>query len=217
MGKASRRKRAPQPSPPPPVPPPEGYLLSPLKLFIGSLLLLAAGFAAGVLVQSQLAPSPSPALVSAPAPVPQIDLVQQLNAGQAIEQLKDHLQHAPEDLDTRIELGNALFDAGRYPEAITHYQVALEQQPGNADVRTDLGIAFRRNGRSDLAAATFQQAIQDDPNHANAHFNLGVVRARDLDDPAGAIIAWERFLELAPQTSSTAQVRASLQQLKARQ
>ena len=216
MGKASRRKQTKQPPATPPTPSSGGYTLSPLKLFAGSLLLLAAGFTAGVLVQSSLGPS-QPALNPPPAEsVPRVDLLQQLDASRAIEQFKAHLEHAPEDLETRIELGNALFDAGRYPDAIAQYQLVLEKQHRNADVRTDMGIALRRSGRSDLAAAAFRRVIQDVPDHVNAHFNLGVVLANDLDDPGGAITAWERFLELAPNAPNASQIRSTLQQLKTR-
>jgi tetratricopeptide (TPR) repeat protein len=83
-------------------------------------------------------------------------------------------------------------------------------------VRTDLGIAHRRTNRSDLAARAFRRAIQDAPRHLNAHYNLGVVLAHDLNDPAGAIAAWKRYLELAPEAPNRDDVRRGLQELQSR-
>jgi hypothetical protein len=221
MGTSSRRPPRPAPSPasPPGLAEPRIYAFTPLRLFVGSLLLVGAGFAAGVLVQASLtSPAPGPATPppvsslsppgAAPRPMPSFGELQ------AIEQLRTHLEHAPDDLEARIRLGNALFDAASYPEAIVQYQLALEARPGNADVRTDLGVAQRLIGRSDLAAQTFRRAIQDDPRHPNAHYNLGVVLAQDLGDPAGAIAAWERFLELSPGAANRDEVQQALRQLR---
>ena len=208
---------APQRKSAPPAPLEErGYMLSSLKLFSGTVVLLAVGFAAGVLVQANLGP-PTPAPSAAPQAHPQVqlDLNQSTEAIQAITRLESHLQHAPDDLSARIDLANALFDAERYSEAVPHYQMALETRPDNADIRTDLGICFRRSGDGNRAVAPFRRAIQDAPQHINAHFNLGVVLAYDLDDAAGAIAAWERFLELAPNAPNADQVRSAIGEMKA--
>lgn len=213
--------KRPRPAPDYPPPAPAGYTISPLKLFVGGLVLVVVSFTAGVLVQSQLAPSrvatPSPAPFAAGVPSPAPFQSTALETLQAIQQLKQHLEHAPQDLEARVQLANALFDIENYQEAITHYRLALDQRPGDPDVRTDLGTALHRLGRNDLAVQEFRKAIQDAPNHLNAHYNLGVVLANELNDPKGAIAAWERVLELAPNSPQAAQVRASLPQLKARQ
>jgi len=226
MGKSSRRKRnvefrqEPEPAPLS-APGPKVYTFTPFRLFTGSLLLLGVGFAAGVLVQASVAPAPSasrsanapsvaPASPTSPVQLPSFDDLQ------AVEQLQEHLQHEPDDIATRTRLAHTLFDMGNYRQAIEHYQFILEAQPTNADVRTDLGIAYRRTERSDLAAAAFRRAIQDAPAHRNAHYNLGIVLAHDLHDPAGAVAAWERFLELAPDAPKSADVRRFVQDLKSR-
>jgi len=214
MSKASRH-RPHQEHPPPP---PAGYLISPLKLFLGGLLLVVVSFTAGVLVQSQLSPAsraPAPAAFSPTSPAP-FSPTPSLEKLQAVQQLKNHLEHAPEDLEARIQLANDLFDMENYQEAVVHYRLALEKRPQDPDVRTDLGTALHRLGRNDLAVQEFRKAIESSPMHLNAHYNLGVVLANELSDPQGAIAAWERFLELDPNAPQAAQVRASLQQLKSR-
>jgi len=224
MGKSSRRKaRTQQPAPPEAaVSETSGgsqlYTFTPLKLFGSGLLLLGIGFAFGVLVQASLTPSAAPAAPAraatpAQTAAPQLPSFAEL---QAIDGLKEHLAHDPEDLDTRLRLGHALFDAGNYNEAAEHYELYLESRPTDADARTDLGIAYRRTRRSDRAADAFRRAIQDAPTHLNAHFNLGIVLANDLDDPAGAAAAWERYLELAPNSANSDAVRTALEQVKGR-
>ena len=223
MGKASRRKKRTQSSPVP-APSPEryasrAYTFTPLKLFVGCLLLLGVGFTAGVFVQAGMKPMQSASsssaggssvASSAPLKMPSLEELQR------IEQLKAHLEHSPEEVESRIQLGHALFDAGNYNQAIEQYQVALEKQPLNADVRTDMGIAFRRTGRPEQAVHAFRHAIQDDPQHVNAHYNLGVILTSELDDPAGAVAAWERVLELAPNSPRQAELRKAVQQLRGR-
>lgn len=194
-----------------------GYFISPLVLFGGGLLLVALSFSAGVLVQGQLAGTPKP-VSPVPPPIslatPQGGL-DRLALMQSIQQLKGHLAHAPEDLEARLQLGNALFDSESFTEAAVHYRLFLEKHPENPDVRTDLGTALHRSGLNEEAVREFRKAIEYAPRHLNAHYNLGVVLANELHDQAGAAQAWKRVLELAPNSPQAAQVRLSMPQLQA--
>jgi Flp pilus assembly protein TadD len=212
MSKASRRRaeREPFQAPAP------GYFISPLKLFGGGLLLLLLGFSAGVLVQGQLAGAPKAASPATPplslaAPQGGPD---RLALSQTLQQLRNHLDHAPEDLEARLQLGNALYDLESFAEAAVHYRLYLEKHPENPDVRTDLGTSLHRSGRHEDAVREFRRAIEYAPTHLNAHYNLGVVLANELNDPAGAAAAWKRVLELAPTSPQAAQVRLSMPQLQ---
>jgi len=195
-----------------------GFTLSPLRLFTLGLLVFAAGFASGVLLHAATS-RPAPSAAAAPtaqpanaaAPMVRLPGPSELRA---VEDLRAHLEHASGDVAARIELANALFDMGKYREAATHYEQVLEVQPENADVRTDLGIAYRSTDRPQQAVEAFRRAIQSDPQHRNAHYNLGVVLAHDLNDPAGAITAYERYLELAPDAPNSGEVRRSLEELR---
>jgi Flp pilus assembly protein TadD len=211
MSKASRRRAEREPF----RSLPSGYFISPLKLFGGSLLLLLVGFSAGVLVQGQLAGAPKPAGQSPVSlSAPQGGAPDRLALSQTIQQLKNHLDHAPEDLEARLQLGNALYDLESFAEAAVHYRLYLEKHPENPDVRTDLGTSLHRTGRHEDAVREFRKAIEYAPTHLNAHYNLGVVLANELNDQAGAAAAWKRVLELAPTSPQAAQVRLSMPQLK---
>ncbi|MCC7263236.1 MAG: tetratricopeptide repeat protein [Candidatus Latescibacteria bacterium] len=215
MSKASRHPNTPSPQPLPP-----GYFISPLKLFGGGLVLVVLGFSAGVLVQGQMAGGPKPASQPPPAAAPvslapvQGGSPDRLGLSQTILQLKDHLEHAPDDLQARVQLGNALFDSENFAEAAVHYRIFLEKNPENPDVRTDLGTALHRTGLNEDAAREFRKALEYAPNHLNANYNLGVVLANELHDQAGAAKAWKRVLDMAPNSPQATQVRASMPQLK---
>jgi Flp pilus assembly protein TadD len=215
MSKASRQRAEHHPHPAAP-----GYFVSPLKLFGGGLLLLLLGFSAGVLVQGQLAGAPKPASPQAASSPLSLAPPQggpgQLGLLQTIQQLKNHLDHAPEDHEARLQLANALFDSENFTEATTHYRVYLESYPENPDVRTDLGTSLHRSGFNEEAVREFRKALEYAPSHLNANYNLGVVLANELNDPAGAAAAWKRVLELAPTSPQAAQVRASMPQLQVR-
>ncbi len=215
MSKASRQRAVHQPihsSAP-------GYFISPLKLFGGGLLLVVLSFSAGVLVQGELAGAPKPASPAVAPPPISLAAPQggpdRMALMQTIQQLREHLDHASEDLETRLQLANALFDSENFEEAAVHYRIILEKRPQDPDVRTDLGTALHRSGHHQEAVAEFKKALQYVPNHLNANYNLGVVLANELHDQAGAAQAWKRVLELAPNSPQAAQVRISMPQLQA--
>ncbi|MFA6111073.1 MAG: tetratricopeptide repeat protein [Candidatus Latescibacterota bacterium] len=194
-----------------------GRTFTPLQLFGWILLLLGIGFTAGVVVHAALTASTTPTGgVATAVPAPQPSPLPSLEAGAAIQQLRTHLEHDPGDLDSRLRLANALFDAGRHAEAVLEYEQVLAARPRDADIRTDMGVSLRETGKPGLAAAAFRQAIEVDPGHATAYYNLGVVLAHDLGDAAGAIAAWERYLDLETDPQKQAQVRQGIAELRAR-
>ena len=134
-------------------------------------------------------------------------------AGQ-IQQLESHLSHTPEDIEARIQLGNAYFDTDKFESAIIHYSKALEAQPRNADVIVDMGISYRKIGRSDVAAQKFREALVINDRHVNARYNLGIVLKWDLNDIPGAIAAWDTLLVYTPNHPNAATVRQELAQMR---
>ena len=57
---------------------------------------------------------------------------------------------------------------------------------------------YRRSGKPKKAVESFDAAMQADPKHEVSHFNKGIVMLHDLNDPQGAIQAWEDLLKINP-------------------
>ncbi len=71
-------------------------------------------------------------------------------------------------------LGAALFNKGKYDEAVEHYKEALKLTPLNADALNNLGLTLAKQKNFDEALANFNEALRAKPNFAQAHANLGV-------------------------------------------
>ena len=102
-------------------------------------------------------------------------------------------EHIPQIAAT--ELGNRLYDAGRYAEAIVYYRQAFAADPKDINVSTDLGTAMWYTGDADGALAQFEQSLAIDPTHAQTLFNVGIVKRDGKRDPHGAKAAWELLLK----------------------
>ncbi len=63
---------------------------------------------------------------------------------------------------------------------------------------TELGLAAARAGQPDVAGRHFKQALELDPTTAPAHVGLGDIRLPQ-GDVAGAVAAWEKLIDIAPE------------------
>jgi cytochrome c-type biogenesis protein CcmH/NrfG len=115
-----------------------------------------------------------------------------------IAALQKETAQDPANAAAWIELGNAYFDTDQYEKSIQAYRRALDLKPDNADVWTDMGVMQRKAGRSQEAVQAFDQAIAVNPKHEVSRLNKGIVLFHDLQDPAGALRAWEGLLEINP-------------------
>ncbi|HEX8031511.1 MAG TPA: tetratricopeptide repeat protein [Vicinamibacterales bacterium] len=115
-----------------------------------------------------------------------------------VKALEDEAAKDPKDARPRVQLGNLFFDGEKYPDAITWYERALTLAPNNPDVSTDLGVAYYYTNQNDRALAQFDRSLAIDPKHIKTLLNVGIVRAFGKQDLAGAGQAWQRVVELAP-------------------
>jgi tetratricopeptide (TPR) repeat protein len=75
-------------------------------------------------------------------------------------------------------LGNALFAAGRIPEALEQYEQALRLRPqDNAEVQYNLGVVLARQGRWPEAIAHATEAVRLAPENPDAQASLGTALA----------------------------------------
>jgi cytochrome c-type biogenesis protein CcmH/NrfG len=128
-------------------------------------------------------------------------------------QLKSQVEANPNDIQANINLGNFLFDSKRFDEAIGYYKKALEKSPDNPDVLVDAGVCDFNMQRYSEAKSYFKKALDIDPKHANALYNLGVVSAQE-GDMNGMLAAWEKLIEVAPESEPAQTARQMIDQVK---
>jgi cytochrome c-type biogenesis protein CcmH/NrfG len=182
-------------------------------LISGSCLVL--GLAVGYVVfGGQRPPAPIVTPVgSAPAPaaaVPQAGVVDE----QQVQALRNIIARDPGNVQANTQLGNMLYDAGRYAEAVGPYQVAFAGDSRNVNLSTDLGTAFWYSGKPDEAITQFNKSLAINPTHPQTLFNLGIVKRDGKQDPAGAVQAWEKLLATNPSYAERDKVQQLLEQLK---
>lgn len=131
-----------------------------------------------------------------------------------IQAYRDILARDPKNAKAATDLANKLYDAGRFAESIPYYQQAHALDPKNVGVSTDLGTALYYAGRPDEALAQLEISLKADPTHAQTLFNIGIVKRDGKKDGKGAIAAWQRLLEVAPDYPDAAHVRSLIAETK---
>jgi cytochrome c-type biogenesis protein CcmH/NrfG len=131
-----------------------------------------------------------------------------------IVQMQQVVARDPKNVEAWIQLGNDYFDTRQPQKAIDAYARALELRPNNANVLTDQGVMYRDVGEFQKAISNFQKASQADPKHVQSLYNLGVVYLNDLRQPKKAIEAWNRVIQIAPQSEQAQQARTGIEEAK---
>jgi len=125
----------------------------------------------------------------------------QLNNQQmeAIANLEAEVTANKDNLEAWTRLGHLYYDTEQPDKAIKAYTQSLALDPNNADVWTDMGVMYRRNKQPDKAIESFEKAFSIQPGHEPSRLNKGIVLLYDMDNPQGAIAAWEELLAISPQ------------------
>ena len=95
-------------------------------------------------------------------------------------------------------LGVALADEQRFPEAIEQYQAALQIEPGAANVETDYGSALAKSGRIPEAIAHYRAALEVLPDSPITHNDLANALAANPGSVPEAIAEYQTALRLKP-------------------
>lgn len=166
----------------------------------GTLFGLLVGWMLGSQQARTSGPVVAPAAQSAPATAaPPVGAAQPARLDTArVQELRTLADQSPADAAPRVQLGNLLFDAEQYTEAITWYESALALNPKDPDVSTDLGVAFYYTNQPDRAISQFELSLANDPKHTKTLLNLGIVKAFGKQDLAAAAQAWQQVVALAP-------------------
>ena len=158
------------------------------------------------------APAPAPAAAAAPA-TPGQGPARAFDEARATA-LAGRAAAEPQNAAVRTELGNVYFDADRFDDAIKWYEEALRLNPRDPDVSTDLGIAFYYTNQADRALAQFTHSLSIDASHTKTLLNQGIVLAFAKQDLDAAAKAWERVVQLAPESAEGQAARRALDGLR---
>ena len=105
----------------------------------------------------------------------------------AIALWTDAVAKRPGNAGARNNLGNALSDQGRLPEAIAQYEEALRLVPGYDDPHYNLGNALAKSGRFQEAIGHYRMAMRVRPTDAAIRYALGEALRRSgrVDEAQG--------------------------------
>lgn len=84
----------------------------------------------------------------------------------------------PEARDAHLNLSSALWNAGRFEEALEAGRTAVAQRPDSAFAHSNLGLSLTALDRFEEAETAFGRALEIDPRHRNSHQNLAQLRSR---------------------------------------
>ena len=174
-------------------------------IIIGYLVAAQPGRAGAPVAAGTVQPISAPGTVSPPA-TPVVN-------DQELQAYRDILKADPKNVRAATELGNRLYDAGRYSEAIVYYEMAFKLDPKNVNLSTDLGTALWYSGKPNDALAQFDKSLAINPKHPQTLFNRGIVRMEGKKDPAGAIASWVE-LQAADPAYETVRVRNLVEDAK---
>jgi len=132
-----------------------------------------------------------------------------------VAQLKSQAEREAGNAEVRAQLGNLYFDGERFDEAARWYTAALQINPKNVNVSTDLGIAYYYTNQPDRALEQFEQSLALDPAHSKTLLNIGVVRAWGKQDLEGAAKAWQRVIDVAPNSEEARRAKQGLEGIRA--
>jgi tetratricopeptide (TPR) repeat protein len=130
-----------------------------------------------------------------------------------VQALRTVVERDPKNAVALAQLGNLYYDAGRYTDAIKWYIDSLAVNPNDVSVSTDLGVSYYYNNQPDLALKQLEHSLKVDPEHTKTLLNMGVVRAFGKRDLKGATEAWQRLVEIAPDSPEGRQARQALDTL----
>lgn len=143
----------------------------------------------------------------------------QSNAGaqspdQQIEEFEARLVENPDDAEALLGIANLYAALGRQDLAASYLEKLAALEPGKGEIHMRLaGIYLSPEVQDNRAAVrVLQEATALDSNNAEAFLQLGVAE-RGVGNVTGAILAWNRYLELDPEGQMADTVREQIEQM----
>jgi len=132
-----------------------------------------------------------------------------------VQGLQTIIKSDPKNVGAHVQLANAYFDAERWADAIKWYEASLKLDPKNVDASTDLGVSYYYSSRTDDALKQFDYSLKLNPTHTKTLLNQGIVLAFGKRDLKGATDAWQKVVQIAPDSPEAAAAKQGLQGIAA--
>ncbi len=129
-----------------------------------------------------------------------------------IEVQLEKLAKDPESIQLNIEMGNLLFDIGKFDQAIQYYQKSLVRDSLNIALQIDLAVCYFNLREIDQAIGEMKKALKIDPNHPKGLFNMGVIYYT-IGEFDTAREYWGRLISINPELMETKRAQDLLDNL----
>ena len=130
-----------------------------------------------------------------------------------IEAQLEKLNQDPESGPLNIEMGNLLFDSGKFDQAIPFYQKALTKNSQDIAVQIDLAVCFFNMRMIDQAILEMGKALELDPNHPKGLFNMGIIYY-NIGDFEKVNEYWLRLITNNPELTEALRARELLKKMQ---
>jgi cytochrome c-type biogenesis protein CcmH/NrfG len=137
-----------------------------------------------------------------------------LSEDQRIAALKATLLQNPKDVTTLLALATAYQQNNDLNTAATYLEQVIAVDPSQRDVYTRLAGIYMNQAVSNYtgAAAVLNKAISVDPQNPDLFLNLGIAQNK-LGNTSAALLAWQRYLSLAPNGAQAPLIREQVDKL----
>ena len=122
---------------------------------------------------------------------------QRHNTKEAAEFLGRAVQIFPGDATALMNYGNALFELGRFEDALANHDLSLRLNPAGVSAHYNRGVALAALQRPAEALESYARVVATRPAHADAHYGMGNSLASLLRVDE-AIAAFDRAIALQP-------------------
>lgn len=127
----------------------------------------------------------------------------------AAELYRAALAAAGPSAEVCFQLAELLYRLGDTGAARERYYTAIELDDDYVEARANLGCVLAETGRPDLAVAAFEGALRFHPDYADVHYHLARI-LDDTDHAAEALVHWQAFSRLAPDSPWAEEARQRL-------
>lgn len=133
----------------------------------------------------------------------------------AIAEYEAQLAADPNNQDALLGIANEYRKTGDWAKEAEYLERLTVLQPGKGEFDLRLAAIYMNPDVKNYQAAVkaLLRATALDPNNADAFLQLGIAE-RESGNTQGAILAWTRYLTLAPEGDMAQTVRDAIEQMK---